>query len=92
MPENNKTCPCEHVLRLQEELKEQQKDIGKLFTHSGKVDVKLDTIKESQERMEKKLDNLAGKPAKRWETVVTEALKIIVATLIGFAFARLGIG
>ena len=86
-----KSCPCEHVLRLQEKFEEQQKDIGKLFTHSGKVDIKLDTIKESQERMEKKLDALTSKPSKRWETVVTEALKLTIAVVLGVVFAYLGL-
>ena len=86
-----KSCPCEHVLRLQEKVEEQQKDIGKLFTHSGKVDIKLDTIKESQERMEKKLDALTSKPAKRWESLVTEVIKVLVAAVIGFALAHIGL-
>ena len=86
-----KSCPCEHVLRLQEKVEEQQKDIAKLYTREGETGVRLQNIEKSNERIEKKLDDIAGKPAKRWETVVTETLKIIIAVVLGFVFAYLGL-
>ena len=35
---------------------------------------------------------LAGKPAKRWESVVDKALMAVVTALVGYIFIRLGFG
>ena len=35
---------------------------------------------------------LAGKPAKRWESIVDKALMAVVTALVGYIFIRLGFG
>lgn len=35
---------------------------------------------------------LAGKPAKRWESIVDKALMAIVAALVGYVVLKLGLG
>lgn len=85
------SCPCDAVKKLQEYVDKQREDIAKLYTRDGETGVRLQNIEKSNERIEKKLDDIAGKPAKRWETVVTETLKIIIAVVLGFVFAYLGL-
>ena len=35
---------------------------------------------------------LAGKPAKRWETIVDKALMAVIAALVGYVVLKLGLG
>lgn len=35
---------------------------------------------------------LAGKPAKRWETVVDKTLMAVVTALVGYVIVRIGLG
>ena len=35
---------------------------------------------------------LAGKPAKRWETVVDKALMAVVTAIVGYVIIKLGLG
>ena len=39
-----------------------------------------------------KLDEIEGKPAKRWENVVSVAITAIVTALITFALTKIGLG
>ena len=34
---------------------------------------------------------LAGKPAKRWENLVTQAITLLVAAIAGFILAKIGL-
>lgn len=38
------------------------------------------------------MDDLKAKPAKKWETVTADIIKIVVAALVGFALAKVGLG
>lgn len=38
------------------------------------------------------LDEIKSKPAKRWENVTMDVIKIVVAALVGFVLARMGLG
>ena len=47
----------------------------------SKVDKLCDTVEE-----------IKGKPGKRWETLGMDVLKIVVGAVLGFLFVKLGIG
>ena len=47
----------------------------------SKVDKLCDTVEE-----------IKGKPAKRWETLGMDVLKIVVGAVLGFIFVKLGLG
>lgn len=92
MNENyNQPCPCDAVKRLQDDMNEVKKDVSKLYTNEGVTCNRLDTIDASLNRVEGKLDKIMEKPAKRWDSVISEILKIIVAGIVGFVLIRLGL-
>lgn len=43
------------------------------------------------ERLDKKLSAIEQEPAKRWKAVVEKVIMTVVAALVGFALAKLGI-
>lgn len=38
------------------------------------------------------VDELKAKPAKKWETVTADIIKIVVAAVLGFLLAKIGLG
>lgn len=58
--------------------------------------VKVLAVRERQVEIDVKeiksdVKTLAGKPAKRWELLVSEILTVLIAAIVGFILARLGL-
>lgn len=81
-----------------EHLEKQQETIHDL-TASIKVMVaeqkhQTDAINETRKdvaKLDSKVDALEAKPGKRWETFVTEAVKLLAALFIGYLAAKMGL-
>lgn len=58
--------------------------------------VKVLAVRERQVEIDVKeiksdVKTLAGKPARRWELLVSEILTVLIAAIVGFILARLGL-
>lgn len=87
-------------------LKEQNKTVfsrlekqDELIEVLRKQTATLGTLADGQDRMERKLngvisdvDELKGKPGKRWETAVDVLFKAIITAMIGFLLTKIGLG
>ena len=81
-----------------ERLEKQQETIHEL-TASIKVMVaeqkhQTEAINETRRdvaKLDSKVDALEAKPGKRWETIITEALKLLVAVFFGYLAAKMGL-
>lgn len=92
MNENySQPCPCDAVKQLQVYMDGVKGDIAKLYTNEGVTEVRLSAIEASLNRVEGKLDKMMEKPAKRWDSVVSEILKIMIAGILGFVLIKLGL-
>lgn len=72
----------------------QEKKISELsdvYIALTKVNDKVDTIDSNVAKIEKDVQEIKEKPAKRIDTIVTCIITAIIAGLIGFLFAILGI-
>lgn len=72
----------------------QEKKISELsdvYIALTKVNDKVDTIDSNVAKIEKDVQEIKEKPAKRIDTIVTCIITAIIAGIIGFVFARLGI-
>lgn len=49
-------------------------------------------VKKDVAKLDEKVEALESKPAKRWESIVEKAIMVIVAALVGYALAQIGIG
>lgn len=72
-------------------LEESQEALRKLATS-------VELIAESQKRIEAdvgalsgKVDNLEDQDGKKWRTMVTKAIELLVAAVLGFALAKIGL-
>ena len=72
----------------------QEKKINELsdvYIALTKVNDKVDTIDSNVAKIEKDVQEIKEKPAKRIDTIVTCIITAIIAGLIGFLFAKLGL-
>ena len=52
---------------------------------------KMNTINTNVKTLADKVDELEEKPAKRWESVVDKGITLVVAAIVGFILAKLGL-
>ena len=78
------------TLRLNR-LEENTAVLNRLATAVEVMATKQDTMGESVERLETKVDTLESKPGKRWDGLVDKLILTVAAALIGFLLAQLGV-
>ena len=79
-----------NTLRLNR-LEENTAVLNRLATAVEVMATKQDTMGESVERLEGKVDTLESKPGKRWDGLVDKLILTAAAALIGFLLAQLGV-
>lgn len=73
----------------------------RLDSHSQSLDTLMETLatlkeiehqnQERIDRMDERLAEIEAKPAKRWDAVLDKALTVLIAAVLGFALAQIGI-
>ena len=103
MPDCAKNCVlAARVDRLEEDMKSEkenrQKTHSEIYDRLRKVEsdqavsrTKLDTITDKLDSLDGKMDTLLSKPGKRWEAVVAAVISAVVAGLVGFVLATMGL-
>lgn len=95
----------EHERRLTEVedmAKTNQRRIEKLEKRQDNLDQLVGTVKvlvEKEERVEtdvkeikKDVKSLTDKPGQRWDALITQIVAVLVAAVVGFLLARVGLG
>lgn len=72
-------------------LEELTETVHELATTMKLLADKQERTAETVERLDTKLSAIEQEPAKRWKAVVEKVLMTVVAALVGFVMARLGI-
>lgn len=103
MPDCEKDCVlAARVDRLEEDMKSEkenrQKTHSEIYDRLRKVEsdqavsrTKLDTITDKLDSLDGKMDTLLSKPGKRWEAVIAAVISAVVAGLVGFVLATMGL-
>lgn len=65
--------------------------ISELTISIEKMAININTMVEELKSQGTRLENLESKPAKRWDTLVSDIIKLIVAAAVGFALAKFGL-
>ena len=73
----------DEVERKQDDLSELVGTVKVLATKEAQVEADVKEIKDD-------VKILTSKPAKKWEMMVTEGIKIFIAAILGFLLARFG--
>lgn len=55
-----------------------------------KMAVNIGTMASELKQQGERLENIEAKPGKKWETLVTDIIKLIVAAVVGFVIAKIG--
>ena len=76
-------------------IEELERRVGKLEEQNTTVavlEVRMKAIEVKLEELCNDVKSIKAKPAKRWETIITQIISIIVAAVIGFMMAQIGLG
>jgi cell division septum initiation protein DivIVA len=74
------------------QLEETVKKIESLTISIEKMSISVNNMASEIKRQGERLETIESKPGKRWETLVSDIIKLIVAAAVGFALARIGLG
>ena len=75
-----------------DELEADNKALHQLATSVEVLATKQETIEENVNEIKADVKSLKALPASRWEAVVKGGITALIAGLIGFALAKLGVG
>lgn len=75
-----------------DELEADNKALHQLATSVEVLATKQETIEENVNEIKTDVKSLKAIPASRWEAVVKGVITALIAGLIGFALAKLGVG
>lgn len=77
--------------RRLEIVEKRQEEIGELVTSMATMAQRQETMERDVGEIKVKIDAIAAKPGKRWDAIVDKVLLGIVAALVAYALAQLGI-
>ena len=67
-------------------------DISKLTEAVAVMASEQKHMNGKMDKMEQKLDTIAAKPGKKWDTYVETVAKLIIGGVVGYLLVKLGIG
>ena len=73
-----------------DDVEKNQKDLSELVGTVKVLATKEEQVECVVKEIKEDVKTLTNQPAKKWETLVLEGIKIVVAILAGFIFAKLG--
>lgn len=83
---------CKSNTHRIDELEADNKALHQLATSVEVLATKQETIEENVNEIKTDVKSLKALPAGRWEAVVKGLITALIAGLVGFALARLGMG
>ena len=75
-----------------DKLEEQQKQLSDLVSAVAVLAERQNQIGDDVNSIKRELKTLAEKPAKRWDGIVDKIISTIIAAIMGYALARIGLG
>lgn len=72
-------------------VEKRQEEIGELVTSMATMAQRQATMERDVGEIKVKIDAIAAKPGKRWDAIVDKVLLGIVAALVAYALAQLGL-
>lgn len=66
--------------------------LGELERHEGVFEEQYKNIIKKLDDLEGNLDEIKAKPAKQWEKVMEQVIGIVIAAVVGFMLAKMGLG
>ena len=73
-----------------DDVEKKQNDLGELVVTVKVLATKEKQIETTVKEIKEDVKTLTSKPAKKWESLVSELTKILVAAVVGFILAKIG--
>lgn len=73
-----------------EAIEKRQDDLDDLVTSVKVLAVREENVERDVKEIKNDVKTLTEKPAKRWESVVTQIITLVVAAVFGFVVAKFG--
>jgi predicted nucleic acid-binding Zn-ribbon protein len=77
--------------RRQDELEKRQDNLDDLVSTVKVLAVREENVESDVKEIKKDVKELSGKSGKRWEALVSQIITLVVAAVVGFLLARLGL-
>ena len=74
-----------------DEVEIRQNDLDKLVSTVAVLAEREKNVESNVEEIKDDVKSLKSKPAKRWESLVTQIITILVAAVAGFVLAKIGL-
>lgn len=75
-----------------DQLEKQQENLEKLISSVAVIADKQTRLEADVGDIKRDIKTMAEKPGKRWESLIDKIVSILVAALMGYALARIGLG
>ena len=79
----------EHERRINE-MEKRQDDLEDLTSTVKELATREKRVEDDVKEIKTDVKNMASKPAKRWEALVSQIITIVVAAIAGFVLAKIG--
>ena len=74
-----------------EEVEKKQNDLSELVVTVGKLATREERVESDVKEMKSDIKTLVSKPAKRWDSLVSQIITLVVAAVVGFILAKIGL-
>lgn len=74
-----------------DEVEKKQDDLSELVGTVKALAVREENVENDVKEIKTDVKSLASKPGQRWDNLVSQAISIIVAALVGFLLAKFGL-
>lgn len=74
-----------------DDVEKKQDDLSELVGTVKVLALREETVESDVKEIKDDVKTLTGKPAKRWENLVTQIITLVVAAVVGFVLARIGL-
>lgn len=75
-----------------EDIEKRQDNIEKLATSVETLALRESNVENDVKEIKADVKNLTGKPAQRWENLISQIITLVVAAIVGFILAKIGMG
>ena len=72
------------------EIEKKQNDLSELVGTVKVLATKEEQVETTVKEIKDDVKTLTSKPAKRWESLISEIIKFLAAAVVGFIFAKIG--
>lgn len=83
---------CKSNTHRIDKLEEQQKQLSDLVSAVAVLAERQNQIGDDVNSIKRELKTIAEKPVKRWDGIVDKIISTIIAAIMGYALARIGLG